>query len=137
MNTLSISDIFKNLAFYQAQYPHILKDKHQYQTVVQDAVLDVWPAKQKQLYLGDLLQLWFSQKWLVNLDCTLRQTDKAFPPLFNPKIQRDDLYLCELHGNGVLGKGVAKVWSVSEQQILEVELEGCWQYYCTYHTIKH
>lgn len=137
MNTLTVADIFKNIAFYQARYQAILNNQTEYQTPVQDAVLEVWPAQSRVLYLGDLLQLWFSQKWLINSECTLLKKDQTFPQLFNPKIQRDDLYLCELHGNAVLGKSIAKVWSVSEQQLLEVELEGSLQYYCSYKTVKH
>lgn len=136
MHTLTVADIFKNLAFYQAQYQSILHHPEQYQILVQDAVLDIWPITTKKLYLGDLLQLWFSQKWLININYTYLQDKTLFPQLFNSKIQKEDLYLCEIYGNVILGISHAKVWSLSEQRLFDVVLEGSLQYYCSYKTIK-
>lgn len=138
MTTLYVADIFKNFAFYQAQYTSILNNPKQYQIPVLDAILDVWPSAAKQLYLGDVLQLWFSQKWLINTECRLISKEESiFLNIFNTKIQKDDLYLCELHGNAFLGKSIAKVWSMSEQKLLAIELEGSLQYYCTYKMIHY
>lgn len=131
MNTLSITDIFKNLAFYQAHYQSILSDSNQYHTLVEDAVLSVWPLSSKNLYLGDLLQLWFSQKWRV--DQTLNtQNNKIFREVIHTANQDDELYLYHIEGNALLGRGVAKGWSISEQCAYEVTLESSLQYYCTY-----
>ena len=63
MNTLSIPQIFQNLSYYQAHYLEILQDSSRYYTPVADAVIHLWPTKAQALYLGDLLQLWFSEKW--------------------------------------------------------------------------
>ena len=67
MNTLTISDIFANLADYQDQYLFIISNPEQYYTPVELAYIDVWPVGYTDLYVGDLLQLWFSERWLVNL----------------------------------------------------------------------
>ena len=69
MNTLTISQIFENFSFYQENYLSILQDSEQYFIQVEQAYLDVWPFTEKKLYLGDLLQLWFSEKWLINTPC--------------------------------------------------------------------
>ena len=71
MNTLTISDIFANLADYQDQYLSIISNPEQYYTPVESAYIDVWPVGCTDLYLGDLLQLWFSERWLVNSPCQL------------------------------------------------------------------
>jgi hypothetical protein len=88
MNTLTISDIFANLADYQDQYLSIISNPEQYYTPVESAYIDVWPVGYTGLYLGDLLQLWFSERWLVNSPCQLlpqkdkeRTTKKEQPPL--------------------------------------------------------
>ena len=134
MNTLKISDIFENFSFYQHNYQTILSQADQYQTRIVDAQLNIWPFSSKQLYLGDLLQLWFSQKWLVNQLCCL-STQQQFSNLLAPLVQRNDLYLYHLEGNAVLGKAVAQVWSVSEQRSIEVILESSLQYYFTYKSV--
>ena len=134
MNTLTVRDIFQNFSFYQQHYHSILADPQQYQTIVENAVLDVWPFSSKNLYLGDLLQLWFSQKWLINQPCHIAH-NQAIQDLLEPLFQRDDLYLYELHGNAFLGKAVAKVWSVSEQREIDLILESSLQYYSTYRTV--
>ena len=63
MNTLSIPQIFAHLPFYQQHYLEILQDSTQYYTPVEQAYIHLWPFKPQPLYLGDLLQLWFSEKW--------------------------------------------------------------------------
>lgn len=129
MNTLSIPEIFENLSFYQEQYLSIISDPVQYQTPVQGAYVNVWPLGHQDLYLGDLLQLWFSEKWLINTECRLRaehpDDGRKFP------LQRDrDLYLYQLAGSALSGSNRSKVWSVSEQKELSVELDSALKYYC-------
>ena len=51
--------------FYQDHYLDIIQDSAQYFTPVAGAEIRLWPLATKQLYLGDLLQLWFAEKWLV------------------------------------------------------------------------
>ena len=134
MNTLNISEIFNNLPFYQQNYQSILAQPEQYKIIVEDASLHVWPLASKQLFLGDLLQLWFSEKWLINQACILPH-QHAFTDLLGPLFQKDDLYLYQLQGNALLGKAIAKVWSVSEQKSIDVVLESSLQYYCTYKSV--
>ena len=135
MTTLTVAEIFQNLPFYQSNYDAILNQPEYYQTEVQDAVLDIWPASSKKLNLGQLLQLWFSQKWLVNQSYKLVQKKNSFSDLLSPQIKSDDLYVFHLTGNALFGKSTAKVWSVSEQRIIEVEVEEALKYYCTYRSL--
>ena len=71
MNTLNISDIFSQFSYYQEHYLSILSTPEQYYTAVEGAYIHVWPLAPQDLYLGDLLQLWFSEKWLINTPCRL------------------------------------------------------------------
>ena len=50
MNTLTISDIFANLATYQDQYLSIISNPEQYYTPVESAYIDVWPVGCVDLY---------------------------------------------------------------------------------------
>lgn len=128
MNTLSISQIFSNFKFYQDNYLSIIADQTQYQTPVEGAYVNVWPLGHRDLQLGDLLQLWFSEKWLINASCHLRfehKDDGRRIPL-----QRDhDLFLFQLAGSALSGSNRSKVWSVSEQKVLSVELDSTLKYY--------
>ena len=71
MNTLTIPQIFSQLSFYQDHYLDIIQDSAQYFTPVAGAEIRLWPLATKQLYLGDLLQLWFAEKWLVEKNANL------------------------------------------------------------------
>lgn len=135
MNTLTISQIFENLSFYQDSYLSILKNPEQYYLEVEHAHLDVWPFSEKKLCLGDLLQLWFSEKWLINSNCrVLSNTHDAT----DEKIQlgQQDLYLFQLSGSTLSGSNHAQVWSVSEQKIIYVALDSVFKYYCYFESIE-
>ena len=131
MNTLSISDIFSNLTFYKEHYLSILSEPEQYFTVVEQAYIDVWPFGHADLYLGDLLQLWFSEKWQIN-DDILRlgeHKDDGHKAL----LQRDhDLYLYQFTGSALSGNNRSKVWSQSEQKTISVCLNSVFKYYAEY-----
>ena len=71
MHTLTIAEIFSNFSFYQNHYISIIQDPERYQTAVEDACIQVWPVGTQPLYLGDLLQLWCSDKWLINAPSNL------------------------------------------------------------------
>lgn len=60
MKTLTVASIFSNFDFYQRNYLNILNQPESYYTPVEDAWIDAFPFKKQDLYLGDLLQLWFS-----------------------------------------------------------------------------
>ncbi|CEI52274.1 hypothetical protein [Acinetobacter bereziniae] len=143
MTTLTISQIFEKFSFYQENYLSILQNPEQYHIEVEQAYLDVWPFSEKKLYLGDLLQLWFSEKWLINSTCrlllnssTLDSSDLTAEPT-QKKIQRtQDLYLFQLSGSTLSGSNHAQVWSVSEQKVLYVSLNSIFKYYCYFESIE-
>lgn len=123
MNTLSIPQIFQNLAFYQEHYLSILAQPEQYKIPVESAYIDVWPFVRIQLCLGDLLQLWFSEKWII------QPTEKNLIELelnlqTGPVQLSNDVYLYQLTGNSFTGKNKSKAWSCSQQQDLDLNLDS-------------
>jgi len=131
MQTLTIAEIFSDFSFYQDHYLSIIAQPEQYFTPVQGAFIQVWPVGTQPLYLGDLLQLWFSEKWLIQSPCQLlleaRSNGRKQP------LQREkDLYLYELSGSALSGRNHCKVWSYSEQKTLSVSLDSVFKYYCLY-----
>ena len=131
MNTLNISDIFSQFSYYQEHYLSILSTPEQYYTAVEGAYIHVWPLAPQDLYLGDLLQLWFSEKWLIQSTCQLL-SDHLDNGTKKP-LQRDhDLYLYQLAGSALSGSNRSRVWSVSEQKQLRVELDSAFRYLCEY-----
>ncbi|MBJ9951712.1 MULTISPECIES: hypothetical protein [Acinetobacter] len=143
MTTLTISQIFEKFSFYQENYLSILQNPEQYHIEVEQAYLDVWPFSEKKLYLGDLLQLWFSEKWLINSTCRLlldsSRLDSSNSTIQSTQkqIQRtQDLYLFQLSGSTLSGSNHAQVWSVSEQKVLYVSLNSIFKYYCYFESIE-
>lgn len=131
MNTLTISDIFSKLSDYQDQYLKIISNPTLYYTPVESAYLDIWPVGRIDLYLGDLLQLWFSERWLINTVC--QQISDLSGVQAEYSLQRHhDLYLYQLSSTGWAGGNRSKVWSVSEAQTLNVSLDSTFKYYCIY-----
>ena len=131
MHTLTIAEIFSNLSFYQDNYLSIIQDPQRYQTAVEDAYIQVWPVGTQVLYLGDLLQLWFSDKWLINSPCHLLLD--SYSNGRKQPLQRDrDLYLYQLNGSALSGRNNSKVWSVSEQKKLSISLDSVFKYLCIY-----
>ena len=118
MNTLTIPQIFSQLAYYQENYLDIIQDSTQYFTPVAEAEIRLWPLVAKQLYLGDLLQLWFAEKWLVE-----KESQFSFEVFLNaPETQQKDLYIYAISGNILTGSNQSKVWqaSVGQSQTLSV-----------------
>jgi hypothetical protein len=132
MQTLTISEIFSQLAFYQAEYLTILNDPTQYLTPVQQASLDVWPFNRAELCLGELLQLWFGEKWVIQPASQLFDAD---PVLKRHLPKQQDLYLYDIHGNILTGKYEAWAWSLSQQKPVAVELESVVAYYSFYKSL--
>ncbi len=131
MNTLSISRNFFSNSYYQEHYLSILSTPEQYYTAVEGAFIHVWPLAPQDLYLGDLLQLWFSEKWLIQSTCQLL-SDHPDNGTKKP-LQRDhDLYLYQLAGSALSGSNRSRVWSVSEQIHLCVALDSAFRYLCEY-----
>ena len=89
----------------------------------------------KKLCLGDLLQLWFSEKWLINTNCRLLSNTNE--QVSGKALQREqDLYLFQLSGSTLSGSNHAQVWSVSEQKIIYVALDSVFKYYCYFESIE-
>jgi hypothetical protein len=143
MTTLTISQIFEKFSFYQENYLSIIHNPEQYHIDVEQAYLDVWPFSEKKLYLGDLLQLWFSEKWLIDSTCRVLLGSSTFDSSSSTiqatqtQIQRArDLYLFQLSGSTLSGSNHAQVWSVSEQKVLYVSLDSIFKYYCYFESIE-
>ena len=132
MNTLSISQIFENLSIYKQQYLSILSNAELYFTPVQDAHLRIVFFKDKQLYLGDLLQLWFSEKWVFNLESRLSLT-QFFSKQIAPVSL--NLYIFSIEGNAVTGRNICKAWSSTENTVVEITLDAVLPYYCYFESI--
>ena len=135
MNALTIPEVFSNIDFYKENYLSIISDSAQYYTEVENAHIHVWPIGEIKLHLGDLLQLWFSEKWLINSPCQLFLEDatRKLHREAKQSLQRDhDLYLYQLEGSALSGSNRSKVWSESEQKSLVVSLDSVFKYYCIY-----
>lgn len=131
MNTLNISQIFSQLSFYQDHYLDIIQDASQYFTPVADAEIRLWPLATKQLYLGDLLQLWFAEKWLVE-----QERQFSFEVFLNtPEAQQKDLYIYAISGNIVTGSNQSKVWQASAQQIQTLSVANVSKHYFEYQAL--
>ena len=127
MNTLSIPQIFSQLTYYQENYLQIIADPAQYYIPVTDAHIKLWPLAQQSLYLGDLLQLWFAEKWLVE---TERQF--SFEVFLNAdylKEQSRKLYIYAISGNLLTVTNQSKAWQASTAQIQDVELANVSKHY--------
>lgn len=97
MTILNIQTIFSNFSFYQQNYLDILQDPERYYTPVENAFLNTFPFKQNALYLGDLLQLWFGNKWKIeNARNLLSQKNPLLVSVQSP------LYLFQLGENSSL-----------------------------------
>ena len=136
MNTLSISQIFSNLAFYKENYLSILSDPKQYQFSVIDAFIEVWPFKKESLCLGDLLQLWFAQKWLAKAPI-----DYQFELFLNVDDRESnsekDLYLYAITGNILTGRNETWAWSLKNNQTVTLQIDNVLQNYCTFKACQY
>lgn len=122
MNTLTITSIFSNFDFYQHNYLNILNQSESYYTPVEGAWINAYPFKKQDLYLGDLLQLWFSSKWNVHNSLKVL---KSSHPLNSSK----SLYIFQVEGELLFGKNKVLAWSVEHQEIIELQLKNIWAPY--------
>ncbi len=123
MTILNIQSIFSNFTFYQQHYLEIIQDPAQYYTPVEHALLNTFPFKQQALYLGDLLQLWFGNKWKIQTakDLLVQKSAANID-------EQSPLYLFQLGGELFLGANTALAWSAAEQKIVSVQVKSIWQY---------
>ncbi|MDD9318007.1 hypothetical protein [Acinetobacter lactucae] len=122
MNTLTITSIFSYFDFYQYNYLNILNQSESYYTSVEGAWINAYPFKKQELYLGDLLQLWFSTKWNAHNSLKVLKSSK----LLNSS---KDLYIFQLEGELLLGKNKVLAWSAEHQEIIELQLKNIWAPY--------
>ncbi|RSO60666.1 hypothetical protein EA756_00810 [Acinetobacter lactucae] len=122
MNTLTIASIFSNFDFYQHNYLNILNQSESYYTPVEGAWINAYPFKKQNLYLGDLLQLWFSSKWNVHNSLKVL---KSSHQLNSSK----SLYIFQVEGELLFGKNKVLAWSVEHQEIIELQLKNVWAPY--------
>ncbi len=135
MNTLTIPEIFSNFSYYQENYLSIIQNPEQYHTEVAHAELQIWPIGHKQVWLGDLLQLWFSGKWQIDSKCQLHLENASRNT--KQSIQRQgDFYLFQLTGNVFTGGNQAKVWSLSEQKVITLSVDSVFKNLCYYESIR-
>ena len=134
MNTLTISHLFSNLQSYQDQYLTILNHPEQYYTPVEDAYVHIWPAAKQPLYLGDLLQLWLAEKWIVNtekeplINTVLRDKTQA-----NPQFNQ---YVYAIEGNLLTGKNAAHARSAQSAGQSALNVGALFQFYCVWKSLN-
>ena len=131
MSTLSIPQIFSNLSFYQENYLQILENPDCYYTSVQDASIHVWPLVNEKLYLGDLLQLWFGNKWVVN-----NHTDSILDLLEEQPTLVEQYYLHRVEGNLFSSSNHSKAWSQNNKQSVDICIESLFKFYCLFKSIS-
>lgn len=131
MYTLTIAQIFSNLSFYQDHYLNILECPEQYYTQVEGAFIHVWPFKKQSLYLGDLLQLWFAEKWKVQplLDFKIEEYLAAVDVQY---FQNSNVYVYAIQGNALNGANTSHVWSLKDQRSHIVNLNLTLKSYCEF-----
>lgn len=128
MNTLKIPQIFSNLSFYKENYLSILSSEASYFTEVEGAYVDLFPFKKQRLYLGDLLQLWFSEKWSDEapkahlLEEYLAATDVK-------NSAKNHVYIYCIKGNAVTGLNSSQAWSQLSSTVENLSLRFPLKYY--------
>ncbi|PJG43867.1 hypothetical protein XA39_04650 [Acinetobacter tandoii] len=128
MNTLSIPEIFSQFSYYQDNYLSLIQQSELYYTAVEGAFVSVRPFAAVQLYLGDLLQLWFSEKWLVESE---RQSWIA--SYFSSETEvKERAYVYALDGQLWSKSLQAQAWSQSRNAACTIQLERTLKYYCYY-----
>lgn len=131
MYTLSISQIFSNLGFYQDHYLNIIHSPEQYFTQVEGAYIDLWPFKKQSLYLGDLLQLWFAQKWQIARSPVLEVEHYLAAMDVHHPVQQS-AYIYAITANLFTGSNQTQLWNVNLQQSQCVVLDSSLKNYCEF-----
>ncbi len=127
MSKLYISDIFSNLEYYKQQYLSIISDSNLYFTEVENAHFKLDFFKDRKIFLGDLLQLWFSEKWLFQRHFNFKNFQFPWAKQSNSE---QDLYLFEVKGNIFTGNNICKAWCASEKKVIDTTLDAVFPYFC-------
>ncbi|MFC6053749.1 hypothetical protein A6M14_00050 [Acinetobacter sp. Ac_877] len=130
MNTLTIPQIFANFSFYKENYLSIIKNADQYYVPVEGAEVQVWPLASHQLFLGDLLQLWFADKWTVDVNKSELINTILRDKTLNQSEQ--DLFVYELNGSSVTEQDTSKAWSLRENKSVDISVGTIFQFYCVF-----
>lgn len=131
MYTLTISQIFSNFSFYQDQYLQILQDPQLYYLDVADAYIDVWLFARQKLYLGDLLQLWLSDKWFVT-----SQAETLLDVLDNKPQKYTHGYVFQVNGSFLSTVLTSKAWSQDQQNQVNLSLDNVLKFYFVYKALS-
>lgn len=132
MNTLSIPEIFSQFSYYQENYLSLIQQPELYYKAVEGAFVSVRPFATVQLYLGDLLQLWFSEKWLVE-----SARESWIATYFSEQIEAQErVYIYALEGQLWSKPLQAQAWLKSEHASCIVQLEHTLKYYCYYKALS-
>lgn len=131
MPNLQIEHIFSQFAFYQKNYLNIIQDPDQYYQCVSDAHIHFSVFSEEKIYLGDLLQLWFGDKWTEHQVKTLHDAkdhlwERASESWHN------SLFLFSIERPGLFSSARAYAWSTEEQQIKQISIDHTFPYYCHY-----
>ena len=131
MYTLTTAQIFSNLSFYQENYLDILQSSEAYFTQVKDAFIDIQPFKKRSLYLGDLLKLWFAEKWTIQLAQHFNVEEYlAALDVIHQKDQRG--YIFSIQANLLTGSNQTQVWLADHHQSKSIVLDSVLKNYCEY-----
>lgn len=128
MTTLTIPQIFSNLEFYKENYLNILNSPDTYFTEVDGAFVDLFPFKQQHLFLGDLLQLWFSEKWSDDVTSSHRIEEYLAAQDIKDYASKH-VYIYSIKGNAVTGLNTSQVWDQNSQLVQQVEVRSPLKYY--------
>lgn len=128
MYTLTIPQIFSNLDFYQENYLNILNSAESYFTDVEGAFVDLFPFKKQNLYLGDLLQLWFSEKWSDDATKTF-QLEEYLAANDVKKSAKQHVYIFAIQGNAVTGVNKSQSWALVDSKVETLALRSPLKYY--------
>ena len=131
MQTLSISQVFSQFSFYQDSYLQILNDPSKYYVEVEDAYVHVWPFAKQKLYLGDLLQLWFSAKWKVSC-----QAESLLDVLEEKSQTQTHSYLYQVTGHFFSSNHQTLAWSEQQSVTQPCEIEHALPYYLIFKALS-
>ncbi|MGY0204185.1 hypothetical protein ACW7EJ_11835 [Acinetobacter soli] len=135
MPTLQIEQIFSDFAFYQKNYLDIIRDPQQYYQNVTDAHIHFTVFSQEKIYLGDLLQLWFGDKWTEH---QVKLLHDSADHLWERASESWDnsLFLFSIERSGLFSPAYAYAWSTQDQQVKQIEIDHTFPYYCHYLTLS-
>lgn len=137
MSALLIQDIFSQFDNYRSEYLTILQNPELYYQHVQDAKICFAKYSEEKVYLGDLLQLWFSQKWTdqqIHALDDLTYSSSKFKHAHSH--QNTQFFIFALGREGLFSKNLAWVWDSNHHTYHQIELPQILPFYCHYLSVK-